>query len=68
MKAMIKTQKPLQRDQNDITWYNICHHNSILIGGWTTHLKNMIVKLDTSSPNISGENVLKKTLKPPPSW
>ena len=34
-----------------------------LVGGWTTHLKNMLVKLGSSFPNGS-EN--KKFLKPPP--
>ena len=36
---------------------------AMLVGGWTTHLKNMIVKLGSSSPNRR-EN--KKYLKPPP--
>ena len=38
---------------------------SVLVGGWnSTHLKNMIVKMGSSSPN-RGEH--KKRLKPPPS-
>ncbi len=27
------------------------HSHTVLVGGWTTHLKNMIVKLDTDPPN-----------------
>ena len=42
---MIKTQKPFAKGTTtDLTWYNLCHHNihnSILIGGWTTHLKHI---------------------------
>ena len=37
--------------------------NMILVGGWTTHLKNMLVKLD-HFPKVRGEN--KTYLKPPP--
>ena len=36
-----------------------------LVGGWTTHLQNMLVKLD-HFPMDRGEN--KKYLKPPPRW
>ena len=52
-----------------IPWCFLAHkqnwkHAIFLVGGWTTHLKNMLVKLESSSPN-RGEN--KKYLKPRPS-
>ena len=38
---------------------------SLLVGGWATHLKNMLVNLEIF-PNFRGEN--KKCLKPPPRF
>ena len=43
----------------------LVQHEALLVGGWTTHLKNMLVKMGSSSPS-RGEN--KKSLKPPPSY
>ena len=40
------------------------HSHTVLVGGWTTHLKNMLVKLDHETPNRDKN---KKYFKPPPS-
>ena len=42
-----------------------CIFDYFLVGGWTTHVKNMLVKLD-HFPNFRDEN--KKNVKPPPSY
>ena len=36
-----------------------------LVGGWTAHLKNMLVKMGSSSAKIGVK--IKKYVKPPPS-
>ena len=37
-----------------------------LVGGWTTQLKNMLVKMGSSSPRNRGENSKKYETLPPP--
>ena len=56
---------------NQLIWFDMCQGYKVpiilkfafLLGGWTTHLKNMLVKLD-HFPRDRGKN--KKCLKPPP--
>ena len=45
-------------------WYHY-EDGDLLVGGWTTHLKNMLVKLENLSPNIGLK--IPKIFEPPPT-
>ena len=45
----------IETRNSDPIWV-MTHDPSYLVGGWTTHLKNMLVKLDHETPRNRGEH------------